>query len=77
MGLSLYTLQITHHIGADVDRERDAVAALLMRGGATRGPDANAGRSFGRVHRNGGGDKYLFDGHIAVLGLPAACPSPR
>jgi len=34
-----------------------------------------AGKSFGRLHRNGGGDKYWFDGRIAVMKLPAACRS--
>ncbi len=77
VGLSLYTFQITHHIGRDVDRERDGVAAMLMRQGATRGPDAMAGRTFGRLHRNGGGDRYFFDGRIAVLRLAAGCGAAR
>jgi hypothetical protein len=73
VGLSLYTMQITHHIGPDIDGERDMVAGLLERQGATRGPSMMAGKTFGRLHRNGGGDKYLFDGRIAVLRLPAGC----
>lgn len=73
VGLSLYTLQITHHIGPDIDRERDAVAAMLERQGATRGPSVMAGRTFGRLHRNGGGDRYWYDGRIAVLRLPEGC----
>ena len=75
VGLSLFTLQITHHIGPDVDRERDLAATVLIKGGATPQPSVMAGKSFGRLHRNGGGDKYLFDGRIAVMKLPAACRS--
>lgn len=73
VGLSLFTLQITHHIGADVDEERDRVVAVLAQEGATRQPSVMAGKSFGRVHRNGGGDRYLFDGRVAVMKLPSTC----
>jgi hypothetical protein len=78
VGLSLFTLQITHHIGADIDRERDAAVAVLTRAGATQGPSLTAGPTFGRVHRNGGGDRYMFDGRIAVVTLPPNCrATPR
>ncbi|MDB5738956.1 MAG: hypothetical protein JWO65_2624, partial [Sphingomonas bacterium] len=36
-------------------------------------PSLTAGATFGRVHRNGGGDRYYFDGRIEVLKLPATC----
>ncbi len=73
VGVSLFTFQITHHIGRDVDQERDLVASMLVRQGATRMASVTAGPTFGRVHRNGGGDRYLFDGRVAVLRLPETC----
>jgi len=73
VGLSLFTLQITHHIGPDIDRERDAAVAVLAHAGATIGPSLTAGPVSGKLHRNGGGDRYAFDGRIAVVKLPASC----
>jgi hypothetical protein len=74
VGMSLFTLQITHHIGPDVDHERDAVARLLAGGGAatliTR-PATNQRK----VHRNGGGDKYMTDGKVARVTLGPPCTS--
>jgi len=75
VGLSLFTLQITHHIGPDIDQERDAAATVMMRAGAQRQPSVTAGSIPGRVHRNGGGDRYDFDGRIAVVKLPHTCRS--
>lgn len=78
VGLSLFTLQITHHIGPGVDQERDAVAGLLAKAGATTEPSVTAGPISGKVHRNGGGDRYNFDGRVAVMKLPPTCRSgPR
>lgn len=69
VGLSLFTLQVTHHIGANVDAERDTAGKLLMAGGATlTGIEDN--RITPGVHRNGGGDPYRTDGRIAVFALP-------
>lgn len=73
VGLSLYTLQITHRIGRDVDRERALVAAALARSGATAVAVQPNGLAPGR-HRNGGGNRYLTDGRVLVLRLPATCP---
>jgi hypothetical protein len=70
VGLSLFTLQVTHHIGADVDAERDMAGRLLMAGGAKlTGIERN--RIAPGRHRNGGGDAYTTDGRIAVFTLPA------
>jgi hypothetical protein len=72
VGLSLFTLQITHHVGRDVDRERDAVAKLLAAGG-TFALMARQGVPIGTAHRNGGGDKYVTDGKIAYVTIGAPC----
>jgi hypothetical protein len=66
VGVSLFTLQVTHHIGPDVDAERDAAGKLIV---------ANGGALIGAVssrivpnswRRNGGGDRYRTDGQIKI-----------
>ena len=73
VGLSHFTLQVTHHIGADLDAERAFVAAALDKAGAIRsvfqiegiGPTLNG--------RNGGGDPYFTDGEVLVGVLAPGC----
>jgi hypothetical protein len=74
VGLSHTTGQITHHIGPDLDAERDRLMGDLERAGwiTTRynvtgiGPTING--------RNGGGDRYYTDGEmwVGVLAPPVA-----
>ena len=64
VGLALFTLQVTHHIGWDVDAERDAIGTMLQSSGARylgSQPSRIAPR---RWRRNGGGDRYITDGQI-------------
>jgi hypothetical protein len=69
VGLSLFTLQITHHIGADIDRERALSVDVLRRcGGILEGTQSMRLPPSPR-HRNGGGDPYETDGRIAVIRL--------
>ncbi|MGC3993079.1 MAG: LssY C-terminal domain-containing protein [Propionicimonas sp.] len=71
VGLSLFTLQITHKIGADVDVERDHVVATVR--------DANAAATVrvlpdfftGYHSRNGGGDLIETDGDLPIIDLTA------
>jgi hypothetical protein len=73
VGVSHYTGQVTHHIGPDVDAERDLLAGDLSAAGVATtlywvsgvGPTAFA--------RNGGGDPYFTDGEIAIVRLAAGC----
>ena len=66
VGLSHDTAQITHHIDADLDAERDYVITTLTNAKVLNviyqvsgvGPTVNG--------RNGGGDPYFTDGEIAV-----------
>lgn len=69
VGLSLFTLQITHHIGPDIDTERALSSALLQACGAFPQPPQSMRLPPGTWHRNGGGDRYHTDGSIAVLRL--------
>ena len=66
VGFSRTTGQVTHHIAAEVDRERDKLLADLARNGgfAVKWVD-----SFQPVlsGRNGGGDRFVTDGRLAVV----------
>jgi hypothetical protein len=71
VGLALFTLQVTHHIGPNVDAERDNVGAMLQASGAHF-----VGSEASRIpphqwRRNGGGDRYMTDGQIKVYALSA------
>ena len=67
VGLSHRTGQITHHIGPDIDAERDGLFADLREG---RPADRSCSRSpaSGRplLGRNGGGDRYYTDGELTI-----------
>ena len=65
VGLSLFTLQITHHIGPAVDAERNRVASALAQGSAQA--LAASLRPTKHLRRNGGGDRYVTDGRVAVV----------
>ena len=70
VGLSHDTGQITHHIGADLDAERDFVMRDLAAAGWIRSTYEIAGSGATRNGRNGGGDPYFPDGKatVGVLG---------
>ena len=76
VGISLFTLQITHHIGADVDAERNRVGALVTANGGKPTGETPSRVPPNRWHRNGGGDRYRTDGMIKAYTLPAACAVP-
>ena len=68
-GLSYTTGEVTHHIGPDVDAERD----LIVQGLTTAGWVASVQWIDGFHHelegRNGGGDLWRTDGRLAVVRL--------
>lgn len=68
-GISHRTGQITHHIDAAVDRERDLLVSQL---GAQSGAQTDWISLFQpALHgRNGGGDPYVTDGRLAIVTLP-------
>lgn len=70
-GLSYTTGQVTHHIAADVDAERDRLAAELVRAGWAHGTEWIDGFHQQREGRNGGGDLWRTDGRLAVVRLTA------
>lgn len=74
VGLSHDTGQITHHIGADLDKERDYLIGTLVDAGIVATTYQVSGIGPTIDGRNGGGDPYFTDGEvtIAVLNPEAA-----
>lgn len=71
VGLSLFTLQVTHRIDENTDIERDFVVQSAREADpAVRVRDL---RDFttGYHSRNGGGDRFITDGHLPILDVTA------
>jgi hypothetical protein len=73
VGFSHRTGQITHHIGADVDAERDELADDLARSGHVEATYRISGVGPTLIGRNGGGDRYFTDGEVVVSRLRSGC----
>ncbi len=71
VGLSLFTLQVTHRIDADTDIERDHIVASLT--GADPRVRLDVIRDFatGYHSRNGGGDSIRTDGDLPIVDVRA------
>ena len=65
-GFSHLTGKITHHIAADIDRERDSTIASLDRSHQTIGSYQVSGVDATVGGRNGGGDWYYTDGEMTI-----------
>ncbi len=67
VGLSHANAQVTHHIGPNVDAERDLVMAGLKQAGFTQ--DEYYVNDFHSEHegRNGGGDLWRTDGRLGAI----------
>ena len=67
VGLSHTTGQVTHHIGPDVDAERDRIMSELKQAGWTQAERYVDGFHDQREGRNGGGDPWHTDGRLGVV----------
>ncbi|WP_084210146.1 LssY C-terminal domain-containing protein [Corynebacterium sphenisci] len=76
VGLSLFTLQITHRIDADIDVERDHIIDTLREGPAEIPVDVIEDFSTGYHHRNGGGDRVRTDGDLPVIDVTGIDAEP-
>ncbi|WP_346926246.1 LssY C-terminal domain-containing protein [uncultured Arthrobacter sp.] len=76
VGLSLFTLQITHKIEENTDNERDYILAALKM--AVPEAEVTVIRDFstGYHARNGGGDTISTDGDLPVVDLAALTAAP-
>jgi hypothetical protein len=73
VGVSHYTGAITHHIAADVDADRNLLAADLEAAGMVDAKYQVSGVGVTLTGRNGGGDPYYTDGEVWILRLVVAC----
>lgn len=66
VGLSRDTGQITHHIGPDIDAERDFLIGELTMADMLTSSDTFEGSGPTRSGRNGEGDPYFTDGMVRI-----------
>ena len=69
VGLSLFTLQVTHKIDANTDAERDHVVTSIGAANPAVAVDVIEDFSTGYHARNGGGDAIATDGNLPVVDL--------
>jgi LssY C-terminus len=74
VGLSLFTLQVTHKIQADTDVERDFIVASVTRAEPVVDVDVISNFSTGYHSRNGGGDLIETDGGLPIVDLRRVRP---
>ncbi|MCP2030364.1 hypothetical protein L1277_000428 [Okibacterium sp. HSC-33S16] len=77
VGFSLFTLQITHKIDADIDVERDHIVRTVMDSNADVRIDVIEDFSTGYHSRNGGGDTIRTDGDLPVIDARQMVEVPR
>jgi hypothetical protein len=73
VGVSHFTGAITHHIGPDIDSERDALAKDIEDAGMVTAKYQVTGVGPTLTGRNGGGDLYYTDGEVWILRLVEDC----
>ena len=66
VGFSHDTGQVTHHIGPDLDAERDFLVGEFEKAGLLASTYSREGVGPTRTGRNGGGDPYFTDGMVAI-----------
>ena len=73
VGVSRYTGEITHHIAADIDLERDLIETDLQAAGMISARYEVMGLGPTLRGRNGGGDLYFTDGEVWIFRLVETC----
>lgn len=71
VGLSLFTLQITHKIEEDTDVERDYLIETITEADPSVSVEVIEGYSSGYHSRNGGGDRIITDGNLPIVDVRA------
>ena len=69
VGLSLFTLQVTHKIEEDTDIERDYIVETVMTGSPEVEVEVIDNFSTGYHSRNGGGDLIITDGNLPIINV--------
>jgi hypothetical protein len=73
VGLSRYTVQVTHHIAPDIDAERDRLTGDLKAARVVEAIYEVSGIGPALNGRNGEGDPYYTDGEIEISRLVIGC----
>jgi len=73
VGLSRYTGQVTHHIGPNVDAERDGLTNDLKNSKVVEAVYEVSGVGPTFMGRNGEGDRYFTDGEVKVSRQVSGC----
>ncbi|MEY9778229.1 hypothetical protein ABH915_003837 [Arthrobacter sp. MW3 TE3886] len=76
VGLSLFTLQITHKIDENTDAERDHVVGAIIEADPAAGLRVIRDFSTGYHARNGGGDTITTDGNLPIVDLRQTAAEP-
>lgn len=74
VGFSLFTLQITHKIDADIDIERDFIVRSMTEADDRVSVSVIEDFSTGYHSRNGGGDTIRTDGDLPVVDVRSVVP---
>ncbi len=69
IGISFFTLQVTHRIDKETDKERDHIVTTLVEGNERAKVKLIRNFSTGYHHVNGGGDAIVTDGDLPVVDL--------
>lgn len=75
VGVSRYTGQVTHHIGPDIDAERDGLTKDLKTAKVVEAIYEVSGIGPTLIGRNGEEDQYYTDGEVKISRLVAGCNS--
>jgi hypothetical protein len=73
VGLSHEDVRVTHHIGPDIDAERDLLTTDLKTAKVVTTVYEITGVGATLTGRNGGGDEYFTDGEIKISVLVEGC----
>jgi hypothetical protein len=73
VGVSHFTGAITHHIGPDIDADRDLLVADIEAAGMATAKYQVTGIGPTVAGRNGGGDLYYTDGEVWIVRLVEDC----
>lgn len=76
VGISVFTLQVTHRIADDVDDERDHIVASIAAADLGASTSVIDNFSTGYHSRNGGGDAIVTDGDLPIIDLSAVVVPP-
>ncbi|WP_029209950.1 LssY C-terminal domain-containing protein [Arsenicicoccus bolidensis] len=77
VGLSLFTLQVTHKIDRDIDVERDYIVDTVAYAVPESSVTVIEDFSTGYHHRNGGGDAVATDGDLPVVDVSHVTDLPE